>query len=619
MGTLEEMQETLKLCDSLGIQYGVHDNYIDFYPDADEYNFDVTTFHENGQPRTAWNNHGIEALSYQFRPDQVQRFLERNLDLMVPQLPMSTYLLDAFTSIPPIDFYDREGNFHSRVESQQCWNKAFDTIRDRLSAANKHFSSATTISEAGMDSLIGHLDGADCQFLCLAQNDPGEWKHPIKCKEWSRVPWFDAVHHTKFSQHGVGYSGRYEAHRGRTTHGIESDDYISAEMLTGHALMVDHGSCRRGAVRKYWLAQDLIRHLADKEITSVEFVDGNIKHQHILWHDKSDEGMYAEIAINLDETNDWHWDYWGTVLPPYGYATSNVQEVDGYINDRYFQSSIYREKDKGRVVEFSSNLDRMTDIEVVYVNARQKNADDLLPITPSLNSFQYLGDNQFSATFKWNVQGPVLQDLDVFVHCAERQRAWHHHPIDAVLGGGTPAVPTSQWQGEMITDNSPVMAIPDTLPAGRYYLTVGLYAPKANGWRAKLIGFNTDYDRYAVGWLNVQRKDGKVSNITLEPFEWDEAALYERLLPPSEPVEFGMCRTKGAFQLVFESGKPLTVIPLPDEPATEIAIAISTTIKTVKAIDETGKVLRDVPFTYSLDGYLVFTTQPGEFAYKVVW
>ncbi|MDR0326838.1 MAG: DUF5696 domain-containing protein [Planctomycetaceae bacterium] len=632
LGTLSEMQETLNLCDSLGIQYGVHDNYIDFYPDADEYDFDVLTFHENGQPRQAWNNYGIESQSYQFRPDRIQPFLERNLDLLVPNLPMSTYFVDVFTSIPPIDFYDRDGNFHSRVESVEAWNKAFDTIRSRLSEANKNFPSATTSSEAGMDSLIGHLDGADCQFMFLSP-EPGEHRVHVKCKDWVRVPWFDIVHHTKFSLHGVGYSTRYEAQRGRVLHGIESDDYIASEMLTGHSLMVDLGSAKRGAVRKYWLAQDLIRHLADKDITSVEFVDGNIKHQHILWHDKSDEGMYSEIAVNLDEKNDWHWDYWGTVLPPYGYATSNVQDADG-INDRDFQSSIY--KKKGRVVEFSSLLDKMTYVDVVYVNARQKGVEGLLPITPSLNSFQYLGENRFTATFKWDARESAPKDLCVFVHCVEQRQNWHHQLNEAVFGGGFPAVPTSQWSGEVITDNhspknaegQPVMTVPDELPAGRYYFVVGLYDQRGNGQRAKLFGFNADADRYVVGWLNVQRRDGKVSNITLEPFEWDEAALYERLLPPKEPVEFGSdtisIKTNGAFQIENNyNGKTITLTPLPDEPATEVAINVYAPdpIKSVKAIDSSGKELRDVPFTFTEgERYpLVFMTQFGEFAYRIVW
>jgi len=634
LGTLEEMQEALELCNSLGILYGVHDNYIDIYPDADGYNFDMTTFHANGQPRKAWNNYGIEAQAYQFRPDRIQPFLERNLDLLVPKLPMSAYFVDVFSSMSPMDYGDRDGNFHSRAETLRHWQKAFDTIRNRLSEANpvipakagiqtedvnpvsldprlrggdgkeanKNFPSAVTISESGLDSLIGHLDGADSNFLFISP-EPGEFRLEIRCQEWSRVPWYNAVHHTKFSLHGAGYSSRYEAQRGRDIHGIESDDYIVSEILTGHALMVDDGSARRGAVRKYWLAQDLIRHLADKEIVSVRFYEGNIHQQIITWCDGT------TVYVNLDEKNDLPLRNPGGphLLPQYGYLAV-MADGKGY-------SSIF--KQNGRVVEKSTT--HLPDgTSRTYVNARQKTVDGLLPIMPTLNSFQHLGGNQFTASFKWDAKGPAAKDLSVFVHCVERRQTWHHRPNEAVLGGGFPATSTSEWSGEHVTDYH--MAIPDTLPAGRYYLVVGLYDANGRGERARLIGFPTDGNRYVVGWINVERRDGAVSNITLEPFEWDETELYERLLPPKEPVQFWNCRTNGAFQMLFEgAGKPITVIPLPDEPATEIVMSFVSNIKTVKAVDDTGKVLRDVPFTYGLDGYPVFTTQSGEFAYKIVW
>ncbi len=625
-GTLQDMQETLKLCDKHGIQYGLHDNYIDFYPDADEYGFDVTTFHANGQPRTAWNNYGIEALSYQFRPDRVQKFLERNFDLMVPQLPMSTYFVDVFTSAPPFDFYDREGNFHSRAETRQCWAKAFDTIRDRLSKANANFPSATTISEAGMDSLVGYLDGADCQFMMLSP-ESGEFRIRIRCKQWSRVPWFDAVHHTKFSQHGVGYSGRYEAQRGRATHGIESDDYITSEILTGHALMVDFGSWRRGAVRKYWLAQDLIRHLADKEITKVEFVDGNIDRQIISWSDG------ATVYANLGDSD---WTIHPVVktgkrtfiLPQYGYFALHQNGASGIW------------KLNGRVVEAVEFADSDRKVAGLYVNARQKGTEGLLDITPSLNSFKYLGDNRFTATFKWNAKEPTPKDLCVFVHCTEKRTSWYQKLKDAVLGGGFPETPTSQWTGEIVTDNhvpknadgQPVLTIPDTLPEGRYQFVVGLYDPKENGDRANLFGFDAGANRYVVGWLVVERKGAslgedklnQVSNIKLEPFEWDEAELYRRLLPPKEAVDFSLVKTKGAFRIVIdETAKTVTVTPLPEEPATEIALWTPGAVKSVKAIDETGKELRDVSFAFDKGNNekypLVFTTQSGDFSYKITW
>jgi hypothetical protein len=616
LGTLEDIQETLKICNENGIQYGVHDNYIDFYPDAEEYNFDVTTFHENGQPRKAWNNYGIEAQSYQFRPDKVQKFLERNLDLLTAHLPMSTYFVDVFTSIPPVDFYDRDGNFHSRTETQAAWHKAFDTIRDRFSKANKNFPSATTSSEAGMDSLIGHLDGADCQFMFLSP-ESGEFRIPVTCQEWSRVPWFDAVHHNTFSLHGVGYSNRYEAQRGRILHGIESDDYISSEILTGHSLMADWGSEKRGAVRKYWLAQDLIRHLADKHIIKVEFVNNNIHRQIITWNDGT------TIFVNLD-SNDWDITNIRTkkttdivheiVLPQFGfsaeYRTNNSLET--------LECAII--KMNNRVVELSEK--RIDGKHIIYVNARQKTATDILPVTPTLNSFKYLGGNQFSADFAWDVKGKIPKDLCIFVHCTEKRMSWHQKLKEGVLGGSYPKTPTSQWNDKIVSD-SHTMNIPDELPAGRYYFVVGLYDSKGDGRRAKLLGFDTGADRYAVGWLKVERKssDNSISNISLEPveFQLEDKKLYERLLPTTEPIDLGIAKTKGAFRIEIDiKTKTASVTPLPNEPATPLLLKLPEVAQSVKAFDADGKELRNVLFR-NTDKTVEFTTQENEFTYQITW
>ncbi|MDR2115520.1 MAG: DUF5696 domain-containing protein, partial [Planctomycetaceae bacterium] len=618
LGTLEEMQETLKLCNENGIQYGIHDNYIDFYPDAEEYNFDVTTFHENGQPRKAWNNYGIEAQSYQFRPDKVQKFLERNLDLLTANLPMSTYFVDVFTSIPPIDFYDRNGNFHSRTETQAAWHKAFDTIRDRFSKVNKNFPSATTSSEAGMDSLIGHLDGADCQFMFLSP-ESGQFRIPVTCREWSRVPWFDAVHHNTFSLHGVGYSSRYESQRGRLLHGIESDDYISCEILTGHALMVDWDSAKRGAVRKYWLAQDLIRHLADKHITKVEFSDNNIHRQIVTWNDGT------TVFVNRD-TNDWN-------ITKILAKILNDTVADDYILPQFgFFAVNISEEHKGRTCgvfkvnnQFIETSGKITDDKViVYINTRQKTATNILPVTPELNSFQYLGGNRFSADFAWKVKGKIEKDLCIFVHCTEKRMSWHQKLKEGVLSGGFPKTPTSQWKDKIVSDSF-TMNIPDDLPAGRYYLVVGLYDSKGDGRRATLLGFDTGANRYAVGWLKVERKnsDNNVSNISLEPFKWEDEKLAERLLPLTEPFdlgfELGNFKTKGAFRLeINNKEKTATVIPLPDEPVTTISLELLENVQSVKAFDADGKELRNIPFRNE-DKTVEFTTQEKEFMYRITW
>jgi hypothetical protein len=253
------------------------------------------------------------------------------------------------------------------LETRKCWGETFAWIRDYLG------DNAPMTSEAGDDQLIGYLDGADCQHLQLSP-ESRDFCIKLNCKDWERVPWFDAVLHDKFSLHGVGYSSRYQGGRERSGHGIESDDYVSAEILEGHALMIDRGAFGRGAVRKYWLAQDFIRSIALDEIDSVEFVDSNIHRQIITW--KSGARVYVNRA-NAD------WNVVGKTLPQYGYFAQNGQ----------IESSIERIKDV--IVEQSRGPSSG------YFNAR---------------SFNLAGRREIRPAGRWNEKkkpidfGPVITD-----------------------------------------------------------------------------------------------------------------------------------------------------------------------------------------------------------------
>jgi hypothetical protein len=320
-GTVEDMLKIAEVCTDHDIPWGLHDNYIDFYPDAADYSYDHICFTEQGEPIEAWINGGRDAQSYRWRPDRIMPFVQRNLELIKPDLRPTHYFIDVFTSLPCFDFYDKQGNFHSMLETRKSWGEAFAWIRDYLG------NNAPMTSEAGHDQLIGYISGSDCQHL---QITPVSKRFCIRlaCKDWERVPWFDAVLHDKFSLHGVGYSSRYEGGRERRDHGIESDDYISAEILKGHALMIDRRAFGRGAVRKYWLAQDFIRSIALDEIENIEFARGDIHKQIVTW--KSGARVYVNRGAEA-------WNVAGKTLPQYGYCAKNgliessIEIIDGII------------------------------------------------------------------------------------------------------------------------------------------------------------------------------------------------------------------------------------------------------------------------------------------------
>jgi hypothetical protein len=307
LGTLEEFQTLAKACGKAGVLFAPHDNYIDYYPDAEGYSYEHIAFHPDGTPVKAWLNQGPMAQSYRWRTNDMWTPLKRNVRWIRDNLAPTAYFIDVWSSIGPYDEWTCDGKFESRVDVGRTWGEAFAWIRDELG------DNAPQISESGHDQLIGRLDGAQTNHLRVVQ--PAEaakagWTvWPIACADAERTAWSDAAHHDRFVLHGAGYPGRYDGGLDRKTHGIYSDDYICTEMLTGHPAMVSQ-AFGRDVVRKYWLSHDVARALALRQMRGVEFADGDIHRQHVTWEGDGD------VWVNRGKTD---WTVSGHVLPPFGF------------------------------------------------------------------------------------------------------------------------------------------------------------------------------------------------------------------------------------------------------------------------------------------------------------
>jgi len=581
LGTIDDMNKIADICAQHNIPWGLHDNYIDFYPDAQGYSYKHICFTEHGEPIKAWLNEWRRAQSYRWRPDHIMPFVQRNLRLIKPNLKPTHYFIDVFASIGCFDFYDRHGNFHSMLETRRCWGQAFAWIRDYLGG------NAPMTSEAGHDQLTGYIAGSDCQHLRITPQGK-RFCIGLACKDWERVPWFDAVLHDKFSLHGVGYSSRYQGGRSRRAHGIESDDYISAEILEGHALMIDRPALGRGAVRKYWLAQDFIRSIATDTIEDLQFVDGDIHRQLVTW--KSG----AKVYVNRG-TSDWC--IAGKHLPQYGYYASNGP----------IESSI--ERIDGVIVEQSRSTSGF------YVNSRTAAPGSELPIRPTAESLEYLGGRRFKLVLAWDARRPAPKDLSVFVHYSS-DKAERQDKI-AFQGGGKPALGTSKWTGRVRTGTDHTVGVPDQYGPGEYEITVGLWDP-ATGRRYPLMGTDDGTTRYRLGKLIVEGSGRNVTGIRLEKYEpstppaprWNIAGV---------PIDFGPVRTDGALRCQYKDGH-VVITPLPDSKPFTVRLSAAslppTTVESVDAVDATGRTIRNVSVAKGSD-YIEFETRENEFAYVI--
>ncbi len=337
-GTPEEFQNLVAACKEAGALFAPHDNYVDFYPDSEGFSYDNMAFTADRKPQTAFLNRGAGAQSYHPRSDRVLSFVQRNLKLIKAGFAPNAYFIDVWSSEPPYDYYTSDGQFFDRISTRDVWRQSFAWIRDYLGGAPQ-------ISEAGADQYIGWLDGgAGANMRAEGGPERSNVWH-IETSDTERVPWFDNVYHDVFVLQGEGYPGRYNSGQDGRTHGMTSDDYISAEVMTGHPAMV-WDAFSRDTVRKYWLLHDLMRGLALRRMEDFAFSAGNLHRQVIRWQNG------GRVWVNRG-SDDWSAEE--HKLPQYGFYA----RIPG---DQPLEAAL--ERHDGLIVEWAKSP------AMLYVNAR---------------------------------------------------------------------------------------------------------------------------------------------------------------------------------------------------------------------------------------------------------
>ena len=610
-GTLEDFVEMVEVCNRYGVLFAPHDNYIDFYPDANGYSYQHICFTADGNPIRAWFNEGRQAQSYRWRPDAFFPFMERNLKLIAKHIRPTAYFVDVFSSIGMFDWWTENGEFHNILETQRRWGEAFNFIR-------KILGNAPQTSESGCDWLIGWLDGATTNHLRVDPNaPPGRWTiWRIQCEDAERIPWFDFAHHHKFALHGAGYSNRYQGGLPYEVAGIYSDDYICTEVLTGHPAMVNEPFGSQ-AVRKYWLLAELGRELALAKVNSVEFADNDIHRQIVRWqlipHPPSRAPAEATVWVNRGDSD---WKVNNRLLPPFGFYAlvhSHSSNRQSPIASRSLEVSIEKlpTVDGERIISEWALSERFA-----YCNARTQVLFGRAPIQLIGAQVRWLGNRRFELELRWRADRPTSEPHHVFVHFVN-PKSKRGEQI-AFQGDHAPDLPTTQWQGEIVTRT--VVTVPQDWGADRYSVRVGLWNPKT-GYRARLMSDSDDTLRVIVGDLILEGSGDQITSARLElnPNLTKLPEWLKRWNTQGKPVNFGFAVTDGAFRF---DRKTLTLIPLPDHQPFTVTLRLRQLLGTTKritaveAVDEAGKVIGSVSFTQRNDE-VTFRTQAGVFAFRL--
>ena len=529
-GSREDFLKMRRAAEEAGILFVVHDNFTDFYPDADDFTFDAVRFHDDGTPITAWYHPGRRAQSYGWLPHAIQPWVKRNGRLLRDGFHPDGVFIDVLTAEAPFDYRDREGLFFPKTVNTAAWCDAFANYRTALARPD-----GVTISETGTDALVGSVDAAEADH-------PGadRWMDDGSYEDWERVPWHDMVTHGRMILQAGGLGWRYAADRNgeraelTATHGYASDDYLGMTLLGGRAMMSD-GPFNRRAVLTDWMIGAVSRTLANETLESVELA-GGIHRVHSTFSNG------CEVWQNRDPKSDWT--VGGHVLPPWGFFAKTPTAT---------ACAILR---GGRRVGFARSGD------TYFVDARPKHGDGRLKaVAVAAQKAEVRGPRDFDLTIDWRIFQPVARGY-TFVHVVP-ENGGEGPILTQPLTGVDPR------QLETCGGFSSVahVHVPDDLPEGRYDLRAGVGG--GSGGRLSVLGVADGQMRVKLGTMTVVRKGGEFKSVAWEPPAEESKSRAERVT-----ADFGKVSTDGAFRLARQ-GRAWRVTPLPGSNPFSASIALS--------------------------------------------
>ncbi len=576
-GDWDAFQRMVDACKRNGILFAPHDNYIDFYPDATGFSYQHIIFNPDGTPQRAWYNKGRQAQSYRWLPHAFQPWMEQNLQKIQDAVAPTSYFIDVFSAIPPVDYYDEAGRFYPKMVTIKAWGEAFDRVREL-------FDGAPTISEAGHDALVGHLDTAEADHQGWTPENR-QWSWDVPAEDGERIPWHDMVTHGKFVLFAGGLGNRYAGAGTQEMHGYGSDDYLSMTVLGGRSPMCD-GPFNRRAVMTYWLLHDICSELAKREMTQHTFLQDNIHLQAVRF------GKDASVVVNRSSAD---WDFEGQTLPSYGFFAQAGDQI----------ASVVRRD--GVISAYAEGPGTL------FVDARPPEHFGGIPIYVEILGVESLGGRRFALLSRWVIQSPVKEPGTTFVHFTN---ATVNPNSEQIAFQAQFAIGQEQWQDIGIYEVRAEGRLPENIPAGDYGIRFGIYQPEQRGRRLIIPGPRDRTNRRIGGTLVVtEGEDGDLS-FSYEPSPPDEAT--ERLNLTRQLVDFGPLMTNGAFRLLKDEK---LLIPLPESADFEVILNLDKLqfppIQKVEALDTNGQPIGEVEI-HTQDELLHFTAEQDVFAYRLI-
>ena len=224
------MAEWTRTSTDLGELIALHENYVDFYPNAPSWNENDVARDSAGKRVPAWFNEGTGIQSYAVAPDAILKYAQRITPMVQQRFQPNASYLDVHSAVPPWFHVDFRAGRSGAGEFNTVWN----AHRDLWSLFRRTHHGPVLGEGANHWYWSGLLDGVEAQFGVGVPGNSG-MTAPLFAD-------FDlaAIHPLQFN-HGMGYLERWlptdyeKVQHGRIPPVTILDQYRMQEIAFGHA------------------------------------------------------------------------------------------------------------------------------------------------------------------------------------------------------------------------------------------------------------------------------------------------------------------------------------------------------------------------------------------------
>ncbi len=590
-----------------GYTWALHENYIDLYPDAPSYDPAVRVLRADGSPSLAWYNANTQVQSFGLKCNRAIDYAKQTSPEIHRRFRTTAAYLDVHTCVPPWHQLDHQADQPmaamalAKVKSD---TELFQFMRDShegplFGEGGNHFYWA------------GRCDGVESQV------DGGEDHIPLVDFDLLKI-------HPQMVNHGMGYYERWfrrgSDHRwGEDTGSMDQiDKYRAQELAYGHAGFVgaDQVDNLPWVIREHHLMHPVQRLYGSAQVQEIRYeVDGQFvtASAALAVRDTSRQRVRYDSGLTLwINWRDEVWKVKGRELPQWGFlALGPETEVSTTLRD-------------GRWTDYAECpqyvfADARTDFPMPYLQQRKD-------IEPRLREFKYVGGNRCQVTYEWRVNDLLDRNYECFVHGFHADGSDLEN-IDFQQDHRLPKATTRWRKGDVIVDGPYELAVSDKHDS--YDLAVGLH----DGERAKLKGIQSGFERILVAKLNLERQDGRITNITAKKITTDQQPkaasgidFTSRLNPPGSWVDFGKVATDGSVKIEREAER-LIVFAYPRDKRFRVSLDLPTlapaadpqNVQVTALAAGTRQPLGTVEFTCENDRLMLTAGTPHAGCYLVTW